>query len=106
MLSRGAARQLHCLSFNPFRIPVIDSNMADDGMTAGELRQRYARGGSAKDDELTAAQLRARHAIPSNQKDFSTRQSEKEKSQTMMLMAGVGVAVMVIVIVVYFSMKS
>lgn len=73
-------------------------------MSASEIRQRYARGGTAKDDELTASQIRARHAIPSNSKNFSTRQTEKEKSQAMML-AGIGVAIVVIVIVIYFTMK-
>lgn len=40
--------------------------MADDEVSASELRKRYMRGGTLGDDQLTAAQLRARHAIPSN----------------------------------------
>ena len=40
--------------------------MGDDQQSAGELRQRYARNGTAKDDELTASQLRSRHGIPKN----------------------------------------
>ena len=46
--------------------------MADSGMSASELRQRYHRGGSANDDELSAAQLRARHGIPSNKGNVSS----------------------------------
>jgi len=38
----------------------------DSSLSAGELRQRYLRGGSVPDDELTTSQLRARHGIPSN----------------------------------------
>lgn len=40
--------------------------MGDDQQSAGELRQRYSRNGTAKDDELTASQLRSRHGIPKN----------------------------------------
>jgi len=40
--------------------------MADNDLSASELRRRYHRGGAANDDELTAAQLRARHGIQSN----------------------------------------
>ena len=39
---------------------------SDSSLSAGELRQRYLRGGSIPDDELTTSQLRARHGIPSN----------------------------------------
>ena len=45
--------------------------MADNEVSASELRKRYMRGGTLGDDELTAAQLRARHAIPSNSKGLS-----------------------------------
>jgi len=38
----------------------------DDGMSAGELRQRYERGGSVRDCDLSAAQLRSRYAIAGN----------------------------------------
>ena len=46
--------------------------MADSGLSASELRQRYHRGGSATDDELSSSQLRARHGIPSNKGDKLT----------------------------------
>jgi len=42
--------------------------MADDGMSASELRAQYARGGSLDDSQLTASQLRARHGIQANTK--------------------------------------
>lgn len=42
--------------------------MADDGLSASELRQRYHRGGSAADSELSAAQVRARYGIQGNSK--------------------------------------
>lgn len=44
--------------------------MADSGLSASELRQRYHRGGTAADDELSSSQLRARHGIPSNKGDY------------------------------------
>ena len=44
-------------------------DMADDGYSASELRQRYGKGGSAKDSDLSAAQLRARYSIPNNGND-------------------------------------
>jgi len=47
--------------------------MGDDGLSASELRQRFHKGGSIPDSELSAQQLRARYAIPSNSRDFSTR---------------------------------
>ena len=37
--------------------------MADDGMSASQLRQRYNKGGTAQDSELSAAQLRSRHGV-------------------------------------------
>jgi len=40
--------------------------MADNELSASDLRKRYMRGGTYTDDQLTSAQLRARHAIPSN----------------------------------------
>mmetsp|Transcript_6761 Transcript_6761/g.26147 ORF Transcript_6761/g.26147 Transcript_6761/m.26147 type:complete len:85 (-) Transcript_6761:469-723(-) len=46
--------------------------MADDNLSASDLRRRYAQGGTAADSELTASQLRARYGIHSNRKDFST----------------------------------
>ncbi len=49
--------------------------MGDDQLSASELRNRYGKNGSVPDNELTSSQLRARHAIPSNSKDFSTRES-------------------------------
>lgn len=46
--------------------------MMDDNMSAGQLRQRYHRGGTANDDELTATQLKARYGIASNTKGITT----------------------------------
>ncbi|OQR87024.1 hypothetical protein ACHHYP_09660 [Achlya hypogyna] len=50
--------------------------MADDGMTASELRSRYGRNGTVRDCDLSAAQLRSRYAIEKNTfKDHSTQNS-------------------------------
>ena len=37
--------------------------MADSSMSAGELRRRYHKGGSAKDSDMSASQIRARHGV-------------------------------------------
>lgn len=52
--------------------------MADDSASAGELRRRYERGGTAHDSELTASQLRARYSIPSN-KEGQRQCGEREE---------------------------
>ncbi|KAJ8614552.1 hypothetical protein CTAYLR_000870 [Chrysophaeum taylorii] len=46
--------------------------MADDSMSASQLRARYHAGGTASDADLSAKQLRARYGIESNRPDFST----------------------------------
>lgn len=50
--------------------------MADDGLSASELRSQYTRGGTLADSQLTASQLRSRHGIQANAKDFSTKRTE------------------------------
>jgi len=47
--------------------------MGDDGLSAGDLRKRYHRGGTSADSELSAAQLRSRYAVPSNAKGACVR---------------------------------
>lgn len=72
--------------------------MADSDLSASELRKRYLAGGSLPDDALTAKQLRARFAVPSNSRDFSTRENEGKGSQMgglLVLSVAVGVVAVV-----------
>ena len=50
--------------------------MGDSSLSATELRKRYLPGGSLSDDQLTAPQLRARAGIPSNARNFSTKDND------------------------------
>jgi hypothetical protein len=70
--------------------------MADDTLSAGELRRRYGPGGSVPDSDLSASQLQARYAIPSNAKDFSSKPVVEEvPMSTVVVIAGaVGVALL------------
>ena len=77
-------------------------NLDDSDLSASELKRRYHRGGSAKDDELSAAQLRARHAIPSNSRDFSTK-NNKQKNQAYATIAGIGAIIAIIILTWYLS---
>ena len=44
----------------------LRSSMSDDSLSASQLREQYARGGTLDDSQLTASQLRARHNIQAN----------------------------------------
>ena len=78
LLSAAAACRLSTRldSLNPPTQPLLQPldftalplhrSMADDSLSASELRAQYARGGSLADSQLTASQLRARHGIQAN----------------------------------------
>lgn len=79
--------------------------MEDSSLSASELKKRYHRGGSAADDELSAAQLRARHAIPSNQKDFSTKNKMKASQANMAVIIGIISVLLILALIVYYFQK-
>eukprot|EP01031_Cornospumella_fuschlensis_P030539 gene30539-36908_t len=80
--------------------------MDDSSLSASELRHRYHRGGTVPDDELTSAQLRARHAIPSNTRDFSTRDDSQGQGNAGFLVIVAVVAVVAIGAIAYFVLNK
>ena len=77
--------------------------MGDSSLSSSELRQRYHKGGSITDSDLSAQQLRARYAIPSNARDFSTRDTGGEGGSSLVL-GGVA-ALLIVGAVVYFMAR-
>ena len=47
--------------------------MADDNLSASQLRSRYHKGGTLGDDELSSSQLQARYGQPKNSKNWSKK---------------------------------
>ena len=77
--------------------------MSDSGYSAGELRQRYHKGGSVPDSELSSSQLRARHGVANNASDFSTSQGGGGGGPPVVI---IGVVVLVVVgVVAFFAMR-
>jgi len=74
--------------------------MADDQMSASQLRQRYARGGSAPDNSLSASQLRGRYGVEN--KDFS----KGDGSGAMTVLMVVAAIAVVVGAIVFFMQKS
>ena len=70
--------------------------MADDGLSASELRNRYHKGGSLGDDELSSSQLQARYGQPKNRKDWN-KNSQKSAFPPEMIALVFVVAVVVLV---------
>ncbi len=71
--------------------------MSDDSLSAGELRRRYAAGGTLPDNELSAAQLRARHNVASNPKEWSTGEGGNGSPLSALAMAFISVCLLVAV---------
>jgi hypothetical protein len=61
--------------------------MADDGLSASELRKRYLKGGTESDANLSASQLRARYGMQSNNKEWSTKDNASGLSSPVIVIA-------------------
>ncbi|KAJ1476772.1 hypothetical protein T484DRAFT_1964936 [Baffinella frigidus] len=72
--------------------------MADDGMSASQLRQRYGRGGTAADSDLSASQLRGRYGV-------ENKQFGQSNDNTMQMIVGAAVC-FVVMIGMLFYLKS
>ncbi|EKX37194.1 hypothetical protein GUITHDRAFT_116608 [Guillardia theta CCMP2712] len=75
-------------------------DMADDEMSASQLRQRYGRGGSAPDNSLSASQLRGRYGVEN--KDFS----KGDGGGAMMIVMVVAAIAVIVGALVFFMQKS
>jgi len=59
--------------------------------------------GSKQDSELSARQLRSRHAIPSNAKDFSTKDGEVDKAGSNHIVVFIILGILAIGLVVFLT---
>ena len=66
--------------------------MADSSMSAGELRRRYHKGGSAKDSDMSASQIRARHGVKN--REFAGAVSAGGGNQMTIIIAAVVILVL------------
>ncbi|CEM38406.1 unnamed protein product [Vitrella brassicaformis CCMP3155] len=73
--------------------------MADDGLSASELRRRYGPGGSAPDSELSAAQLRARHNV-------QNREFRADDGGGVLMYVVAGIALIVFLAIMYVLMAK
>ena len=80
----------------------LGHNMADDSLSASELRNRYHKGGSLADDELSSSQLQARYGQPKNRKEW---QKKPAKSMFPPEMVALLFVVAVIILVGYGMLR-